>query len=288
MDKKEIDCVVIHKGYQPYLKYNLEITSKNNNVYLIGDKSLKFLEKIRKNITFIDIKKYEEDAKLNFYKNNFINYSTNSFDFEWFCFARVFIINNFLNEFNLNQIFHIDSDNILLTNINNLHFTNENAFMIPYNQESQRMSASIHSGLISQSFCDEFSVLFEDLYINKKKFDLIEEKIAHHKKYNLPGGICDMTLYYILHKENLLSPQNLFEPLSTLNNEEMLFINHLKSAEGPYGKENFELKDGKLKIYKGNSVADIIKNKKIKICNIHYQGGSKQFVNRFTKYKLSY
>ncbi len=46
MDKKEIDCVVIHKGYQPYLKYNLEITSKNNNVYLIGDHSLKFLEKI--------------------------------------------------------------------------------------------------------------------------------------------------------------------------------------------------------------------------------------------------
>ncbi len=288
MDKKEIDSVVIHKGYQPYLKYNLEITSKNNNVYLIGDSSLKFLEKIRKNITFIDIKNYEEDDKLNYYKNNFINYSTNSFDFEWFCFARMFILNNFLKEFNLNQIFHIDSDNILLTDINNLHFTNENAFMIPHNQEEYRMSASIHSGLINKSFCHEFSVLFEDLYINKNKFDLIEDKINHHKKNNIAGGICDMTLYYILYNENLVNPQNLFEPLNTLNNEEMIFINRLDSSEGPNSLESFKLKDEKLQIYKGNSVFDVIKNKKIKICNIHYQGGSKRFLNRFTKYRLNY
>ena len=52
--KSDINCVIVHKGYKPYLKYNLEITSKNNKIYLIGDKSLEKLQNISKNITYID------------------------------------------------------------------------------------------------------------------------------------------------------------------------------------------------------------------------------------------
>ena len=64
MKTDNLSCVIIHKGYQPYLKYNLEITSRNNNVFLIGDESIKFLEKLNNNITFIDINKYENINKL--------------------------------------------------------------------------------------------------------------------------------------------------------------------------------------------------------------------------------
>ena len=46
--KSDINCVLVHKGYKPYLKYNLEITSKNNKIYLIGDKSLEKLQNISK------------------------------------------------------------------------------------------------------------------------------------------------------------------------------------------------------------------------------------------------
>ena len=53
----------------------------------------------------------------------------------------------------------IDSDNVLLENINNLSFTSTNAFMIPYYQDSFRMSASIHSSLLSSEFCDQFENL---------------------------------------------------------------------------------------------------------------------------------
>ena len=193
--KSDINCVLVHKGYKPYLKYNLEITSKNNKIYLIGDKSLESLQNISKNITFVDISKYENSENIVEYKNYFTNYSTNSFDFEWFCFARVFIIQNFIKENSLENIFYIDSDNVLLEDINNLSFTSSNAFMIPHHQESFRMSASIHSSLLNREFCSQFEKLYYDLYVSGEKFNLIEGKIDYHQKNNILGGICDMTLY---------------------------------------------------------------------------------------------
>ena len=73
MSDKEINCLIIHKGYQPYLKYNLEISSKYNHVYLIGDNSVRFLENDNKNITFVDINIFQKSKKIETYKNNFVN-----------------------------------------------------------------------------------------------------------------------------------------------------------------------------------------------------------------------
>ena len=75
--KSDINCVLVHKGYKPYLKYNLEITSKNNKIYLIGDKSLESLQNISKNITFVDISKYENSENIVEYKNYFIGIASN-------------------------------------------------------------------------------------------------------------------------------------------------------------------------------------------------------------------
>lgn len=65
MDNNNLNCLIIHKGYQPYLKYNLKITSKFNNVFLIGDSSVEFLESISDKITFINIEKYSNNNKVN-------------------------------------------------------------------------------------------------------------------------------------------------------------------------------------------------------------------------------
>ncbi len=55
----KIPTIIIHRGKQPYLRYGLEITSKTNEVVLIGDQELIEYSKISKNIHFVDIKKYE-------------------------------------------------------------------------------------------------------------------------------------------------------------------------------------------------------------------------------------
>ena len=44
----------------------------------------------------------------------------------------------------------------------------------------------------------------------------------------------------------------------------------------------------KIKLYNGSSVNDLINMKKIKIANIHFQGASKKYLNRFSKYRLKY
>ena len=160
-----INCVIIHKGYQPYLKYNLEISSKNNYVYLIGDDSLEFLGSKFKNVEFINIQNFENSKNLIHLKEHFKNFNSNSYDFEWFCFARVFMINDFLEQNELENVFHIDSDNVLLTNISNLEFHKKNAYLIPPNQEVYRMSGSIHSGLIDKSFCEKFINLYKKIII---------------------------------------------------------------------------------------------------------------------------
>ena len=117
-----------------------------------------------------------------------------------FCFARIFILSQFLNDLKINKVFYSDSDNIILSNINELNFLEDIAFIIPKEFDEFRMSASIHSSLLTRLFCDKFISLYKDIYENKVEFHLIDDKISHHEKNNIPGGICDMTLYYLLNK----------------------------------------------------------------------------------------
>lgn len=286
MSATDISCVYIHKGYQPYLKYNLQISSKKNKIFLIGDDSVKPLRKISKNITFIDINKYENSQLIESLKKSFTNYSSNSYDFEWFCFARIFILSQFLNDLKINKVFYSDSDNIILSNINEFNFLEDVAFIIPKEFDEFRMSASIHSSLLTRLFCDKFISLYKDIYENKSKFHLIDDKISHHEKNNIPGGICDMTLYYLLNKEGIIKPQNLIEPLINKNKQKVVFMNHINTGEGPDGEVDYEMENNKLKIYPRGYIKSLHNNEKIAVANIHFQGEAKKELNRFTKFKF--
>ena len=288
MENYDIPCVIVHRGFKPYLKYNLEITSKNNNVFLIGDESVSNLASISDNIEFINIEEYETRKRIVDLKKNFVNYNTQPQDIEWMNFERVFIIHNFILEKNYKQIFHLDSDNVLLKNINDFKFDTTNAYCIPSFQENYRMDSSIHCGLLDEEFFFEYEKLYNDLYITKNKFHLIEKKINYHKQNNIRGGITDMTLYFLLQKLEKINPQNLMKPFKSKDGEEFVFINNFNLAEGFYDFNNFEKRRKKIKLYNGNSVNDLINLKIIKIANIHFQGTSKKYLNRFSKYRLKY
>ena len=288
MENYDIPCVIVHRGLKPYLKFNLEITSKNNKVFLIGDESVSNLASINDNVEFINIEEYETRKRIVNFKKNFVNYNTQPQEIEWMNFERVFIIYDFIIEKTYKQIFHLDSDNVLLKNINDFKFDNKNAYCIPSFQENYRMDSSIHCGLLDEKFFIEFENLYSDLYITKNKFHLIEKKINYHKQNNIRGGITDMTLYFLLQKLEKINPQNLMKPFKSKNGEEFVFVNNFNLAEGFYDFNNFEMRRKKIKLYKGNSVNDLINLKKIKIANIHFQGTSKKYLNRFSKYRLKY
>ena len=289
--KEEICVVIIHTGYKEYLKTNLEITGKNNKIYLIGDKSVEKLGNLY-NVLYVDINKYSNDTMINKYHKHFKNYSSNNADdFEWKCFNRIFILKLFMKEYNMDKCFHIDSDNILLKNINMYNFEKNIAYMLCKNFDKYRMCNSIHCGLLNLEFCNKFIELYNDIYINKTKFHLIKDKINFHTDSNgnyINGGICDMTLYYLLVNEKLIDVENLTEPKNNC-----VFINNINNGEGFKSEQQYHLQTSSAygcddSNNTKNLIYDQINNKELEIFNIHFQGGAKRILNNTLKPLIIY
>lgn len=284
MEKSKIPVVVVHRGYKPYVRHAVELTSKNNLIYVIGSSDLGFLQ--NKNVKFIDINNYALNKEILNYKKYFVNYSTYTNDFAWYCFERIFILEAFLKDYNYSKAFHVDSDNALFVDINDIKFEKDIAYHISQFQNNLNMNASVHSGLLNLNFCKEYKKLYQDIYINKSKQELIEEKYEYHKKNDLKGGVIDMTLYYLLYKFNYVDVQNLMKKVANKRGDNNIFINNINLAEGFDSLNNFEMKRNKLKIYNKKFVNDVINNELLKIASLHFQGTAKKNLNIFTKFKI--
>lgn len=285
-----IPCVIIHVGDKPYLKINVEITCKNNKLYFIGDHSCAYLQH-HPNCTFVDISKYEKQW-ISDLEKHFINYSSNSRIFEWLCFRRVFILKEFLKDYKFEKVFHMDSDNIVLYNINEFKLSEEVAYLNSYTWNSTDMCSSIHCAFLSLNFCNVFEQLYNDIYVNKSKLDLIKNKIEYHcvdKDIFKNGGICDMTLYYLINKLKLIGVQNLMEH----DNEGNTFMNNYGIPEGTKSKQQYKMENGVIKIIKDengiyNFIIDTKTDTRVRIWNIHFQGSNKRFMNESLKSKINF
>lgn len=287
-DTSKLNCVIIHIGYQDYLKHNIDITSKNNNIFLIGDKSVKCLGNLP-NVTYIDIQKYLKNDEILNRQKYFKNFSSNNQTFEWMCFSRMFILYEFMKERCIDRIFHIDSDNILLKDINEYPFKSHIAYILNSNFENKyRMSCSIHCGLLNMLFLKSFIDLYDDIYIHNN-LSLIQHKINHHRNISneyVNGGICDMTLYYLINKSDKLNITNLAEPI-LINNKKNVFINNINNSEGWISKEQYKINsNGVMELFiddkdKTIEIYDIIHNEKIGLWNIHFQGKAKHLMKTY-------
>jgi hypothetical protein len=281
---KKISCVVMVDYYHKYMKTSLNITSKYNHIYLLGNSKFKSFES--KNITFVDIENYNNLEFTKKIKDTFVNYGAKDDKSEIFWLTRIPKLKQFMTDFNLESIFMIDMDNILLFDVNDYPYTKQNLLCISKNWSPYYQAASVHSALLNQDFCNEYEKLYSDIFINKSKFYLIEPKIEYHKTN--PGGIADMTLYYHLFNEDILSFDNLYEP-SIIDGEKSVFINNYSTSEGYEFQDQYELDKKYLKIYnrnKKNYIYDKKNEEYLRILNIHYQGKAKKNLNFLLKYKL--
>lgn len=281
---KKISCVMMVDYYHKYIKASLSINSIYNHIYLLGTSKYKSFE--NENITFVNIENYNTLEFTKKIKDNFVNFGAKDDKSEIFWLSRIPRLKQFMNDFDLDSIFMIDSDNILLFDVNNYPFSQKNALCISKNWSPYYHAASVHSALLNQDFCDEYEKLYTDIFLNKSKFHLVEPKIEYHK--NNPGGIADMTLYYHLFSEGILSFDNLYEP-KIIDGEKSVFINNFSTSEGYEYQDQYELNKGYLKIYKKNKTNYIFDKKNreyLKLLNIHYQGKAKKNLNFLLKYKL--
>tara|TARA_B100001250_G_scaffold67363_1_gene53879 strand:- start:1884 stop:2747 length:864 start_codon:yes stop_codon:yes gene_type:complete len=277
---KKINTVVVHDKHSAFLETSLRITSKNNLVYLIGGESVRHLDKYE-NIIYVDINKYFHKDKFKRYKDKFEHFGDKDEWSYYFWFMRLFIIHEFMKDYNFTRIFSCDSDNILLDDVNKYPFKAKNAIVIPQVWEDHWFTSSVHAGLITEEFCENYEMLYEDIFINKSKFNLIEDKINHHKSN--PGGVCDMTLYHYIVKFGLVDMQNLMDPVE-IDGKKFVFINNFADGEGAKSREQYKTGRNKLKIYtskkdKSNKIYDKISKEYLNLFNLHFQGKSKRLIN---------
>lgn len=280
-----IPVVISHSGDDDYFKAVTIIAAQKNFVYVIGDAA--------NSKTFEGIAKIEHVHKEDLYteelrsfESAFVNYSSNSHEEELRCFRRVFLAHHLMKVKDLTHIFHLDSDCLLLESVSKFISLDPASAVTAYalmpNYYPFFMAACIHNALLSRDFCNQFSKLCNDIYVTKSKFDLIAPKIKWHSDNKVGGGICDMTMYYLLHSENLVSVLDLNQAFM-INDELCIFDHNINIEFGPAGDNTFKLKNGMKKVLRLNEkyYCETKEGVLVRAITLHFQGSAKKFIPEF-------
>lgn len=281
-----IPIVIFHTGGLPeYLINCVTISSKNNKVYLIGDDSNNFAFSGNPNVNFFHVNDLGS-SEVEEFKQCFVNYSGNDANYEMYCFLRVFYLKTLFEKTGLDWVFHTDSDCVILDNIDAIF---PHPIKVSYSIQTPtnefHMGASIHNALLNIDFCNIFVQLCFDIYQNKTKFGLIEKKIRWHQQTGMPGGICDMTLYYLINSKNMIEPiVDLNIPIQ-IDDDKTVFDFHYSDTYGYNGKNTYEMEDWYKRIIKRNGKFYFVNTNKeeIRTISIHFQGKrAKQALVKFS------
>jgi hypothetical protein len=280
-----IPIVIFHTGgNQDYFKNCVEVSSKNNQVYLIGDDSNKDSFSGNSNVRFFHMNELESEEADEF-KRCFVNYSGNGHDYEMYCFLRVFYLKALLIKTGLSWVFHTDSDCVTLVDINKIFPEPKRiAYSIQKVANKFHMVGSIHNSLLNVDFCDKFVQLCFDIYKTGTKFGLIDSKLQWHRQNGIPGGICDMTIYYLLFSEKLLdNVMDLNIPM-LVNGDLSVFDHNISDSYGYYGENTYAKHMNAKIVSKINDryYFDASDGKKIRTLSIHFQGSAKHSLVTFS------
>jgi len=284
-----VPIVILHIGNQPYFKNTVLLNAKLNPVIVIGDESNKDVATI-KNVEHVSIDSLYS-SELDLFKKHFVNYSKNNANYEYLCFARVFYVGQLMKNRGLDAVFHTDSDCIVLSSLDPvvaaIHQTHTVAYSLEQNSNPFHMVGSIHNALLTPEFCSKFIQLCSDIYINRTKFEFIEPKIKFHFEQGAPGGICDMTLYYLLAKEKLLDVLDLNQ-LLLVEGTPAAFDHTVFCSSGYTGETTYALKPNTIKQIEksGDHHLFVVKDsgQRIRALSLHFQGHSKPHMLNIYKY----
>lgn len=260
-----LPIVIFHVGNPDYLhKVIRRNKPMGTSLTLIGDDSNRGVD-----ATHVDFRTLET-PELQEFRTHFVNYSTNSSQFEFNCFARLFYIRRWMELNNLTTCVHLDSDCILLRPTSEL-FDGRVAYC-----SWKTMEASIHVSCLTLDFLKSYEQMCHDIYVTKSRFHLIEDKIRFHKETNTPGGICDMTLYALLSRE--LPVQCLTE----VQDDGSVFDDNINAARGFLGMDTYRMLGGIKEVYRDNGLWKVTSKdgRTFRLNNFHFQGGAKAIIRQ--------
>jgi len=288
-----IPIYIFHLGNQPYFQKCVEINSKYNHVYVIGDDSNASCSKNNPSVTHIHIHSFTGDAvkEINRMIMCFENYSTSRDLYELNCFLRMFYLKELIKRTNIPTFFHVDSDCVVFESLENIPFTSSIQYSLQKFYQVKNpfhMVGCIHNALLNLDFCNKFIQLCFDIYENKSKKHLIMPKISWHKSYNISGGICDMTLYYLLQSEKLIEVSDTND-IIVVNGEECTFDHQISGSYGCLGENTYKMKNKIKQIEIRNNKIYFVnnENKFIRALSIHFQGANKKLMENLDFHNLS-
>lgn len=262
-----VPIVVFHIGDQAYLHAAIRHNRQFGQVVLFGDES----NMTAPNCLHVNYKRFVT-PELQEFMNHFVNYSTNPHFNELLCFRRLFYIRRWMEITGIRECVHVDSDCLLYRPLSELFPDKKVAYS--YRSGSDVMAASIHVSFLTYDFLLAYEKICRNIYVTKTRFNLIEDKIRFHKDTGAPGGICDMTIYYLLTKEFPV------RALMDLQPDGSTFDDNISDNNGFLGAETWERLGG-MKIIRnqgGVIEAKCIDGRWIRLNNLHFQGSAKKYI----------
>ena len=278
--KKSIPIIFLHFGYADYLEIALcqaKSFNPGSDIILLGDESNKKLNKYCFHYNYNEFSEGIKDLERIYQHHN-----SNSFEYEFFCFKRWFIIRNFLKSKNIEWACTADSDVLLYASVHdyfskNIASQNFEAGYCVFEQQYDefRWVASGGIAFVSMKFLDKFCNYI--MYTYESRCENVLEKLAYHKKSKVPGGIADMSLLYLYYYFNNSMILNLLIPIKgeVFNNGVYFSNNNYEAILNKFYSYAPILKNGK-KMYYLND-----KNEKIYLLCLHFQGGFKSQMLQF-------
>ncbi len=278
--KNDIPVVMFYEGSSWFLPYTLQqarhVCQGKNEVVHIG--GLVPLE----GILTLSCEALNNNSVLRFMQH-YRHMSTNVEKFEVICWLRWFYLLEYMKQYNVESVLHLDPDVLLYSPIETIFETHipEGSYCslsIPdQTYDSYSWDAGGHFSYWTRSALEEFCQFALQGYQDRDMINRYEEKWNWHQNNNVPGGICDMTGLYLFWNER----QDIV--VNTLPIARDHAIDHcINIAEGTHG-ENYQMEQGKKAIVRTSEGPCIVLCGRngthlVHTHSLHFQGGAKRWI----------
>lgn len=265
----EVPIVFFHIGSQEYFRSSVKIALKNNKVIHVGDSPIVENE----NYKFVDYRSVSEG--FDEFSKVYTHLSFNAFDYELICFLRWIALMNLMRKENIEIAYYSDSD---VANLDNMTVAFEKmgkpnvSFVVVENDSEYRWSACGLSSFWSISSITDMVDFMFSCYKNDDKRSKLLEKMKWHSQTNTPGGVCDMTIFYLFSTEKEVFPLN-----KEVNGE--VFDQNINDSEN-FIRNEYKMQNGikMLKFKDGHFFGSKSDGQEVRFRTLHCQGNSKNIM----------
>ena len=274
-----VPIVFVHRGNQEFLQYSILQSAKSNpksKIYLLGDESNQSFSDLAENVVWKNCSDYE-DNRIEEFAKNYKHMSTNPAQFEFLCFYRWFVLNNFLSTIKQEYIFYADSDVLVFDDV-----TQKERFYKDYRLTLSHRYCPNSMYIKNDGILGEYLSLVEGIYggDNPIGFEKCKDHYERLQRFNKPGGVCDMTLWEIFNVKNE-NPGFIGEMSSVFDDE--TFDHNINASDGYQMQTEGPLKIKKIAIEDNNLYGFLKSGRKVKFLSLHFQGNAKFLMQNIYK-----